>query len=426
MKMRQGSPLRVSMTFGPDRRFMVGRLALERGISVLEYDPAFIASGLSLNPLLETPARGLITPRAPRDFDGLPGFIADSLPDAWGELLIKRRAALADVAYPSLTALDKLAIVGKRAMGALTYEPAAFDEGGADALDLDALASQALEIVEGHASYMLPLLERLGGSSGGARPKVLIALDEARNVIADGAGEIPPGFDAWLVKFRSSRHDFEDVGPLEAAYADMARAAGLEVAETRVFSGSGTYGYFGTKRFDRVNGERLHVLTTSGMLDTRWDVPTIDYDDLMKVARRVVGSHDAAERIFQRMVFNVVAHNRDDHAKQHAFIMNERGDWETAPTYDLTYSRGPGGEHYLAIGGRAGDDITLKSVTTLGRKHGISMSRCTEIVKRTLDAVSDFKRFSEPYGLSRKTFAEVDEALKADLQRLGARTIQGA
>ena len=283
MKIRPAKPLRVYLNYAPQHRVAVGRLALERGIALLEYDPGFIASGITLNPYLPPPAKGLVEPRSPRDFDGLPGFIADSLPDAWGELLMRRRAEAADISYSSLTPLDKLAAVGARAMGALGYEPEiASDRAGA--IDLDRVAAESLELLEGGDITMLPALERLGGSSGGARPKALIAFDPNTNAVADGAGPIPDGFEAWLVKFRSSRNDFEDIGALEATYADMARAAGLGVAPTRLFPGS-KHGYFGTQRFDRLAAtRRLHVLSAAAMLDIDWDGAGLDYDHLMRLA----------------------------------------------------------------------------------------------------------------------------------------------
>jgi serine/threonine-protein kinase HipA len=416
MKIKSGTPLRISLSFGPQHRVSVGRVALDRGIALLEYDSDFIASGLTLNPYLAPPAKGLVEPKSPRDFDGLPGFIADSLPDAWGELLMQRRAEAAGIAYASLTPLDKLAAVGSRAMGALIYEPEITSH-HTDAIDLDRVAGESLELLEGRDVAMLSALERLGGSSGGARPKALIAFNPHTNAVADGAGRIPDGFEAWLVKFRSSRNDLEDIGPLEAAYADMARDAGLSVAPTRLFRGAG-YGYFGTQRFDRIAGnERLHVLSAAAMLDMDWDSGGLDYDHLMRLGRHVVQRHDAAQRLFARMVFNVVANNRDDHAKQHAFLMNEQGAWDLAPSFDLTFARGRGGEHYLAVKGRAGEDITRELMVELGREHGIDAAESRTIIERTMDAVNRFEEFTRPYPISTTTRHDINRALQSNIVR---------
>jgi serine/threonine-protein kinase HipA len=417
MKIKPGTPLRLFLSFGPEQYVSVGRLSLDRGVALLEYDSEFIASGLTLNPYLAPPARGLVEPKSPRDFDGLPGFLVDSLPDAWGQLLMHRRAAADGIGYSSLTPLDKLAVIGSRAMGALTYEPE-IASNSVEAVDLERVAAASLELLEGRDIDSLPELERLGGSSGGARPKALIALNPSTNAIADGAGPIPDGFEAWLVKFRSSRNDLEDIGPLEAAYADMARAAGLSVAPTRLFPGAG-YGYFGTQRFDRIGGEgRLHMLSAAAMLDIDWDSGGLDYDHLMRLGRYVVQRRDGAQRLFARMVFNVVANNRDDHAKQHAFLMNEQGAWDLAPSFDLTFSHGPGGEHYLAVKGLAGDDITTELMVELGREHGIAAAESRSIIERTIDAVNRFEEFTRPYPMSTSTRHDINRALQSNIARL--------
>jgi serine/threonine-protein kinase HipA len=250
---------------------------------------------------------------------------------------------------------------------------------------------------------------------------VLIAFNQITNAVADGAGLIPDGFEAWLVKFRSSRNDLEDHGPLEATYADMARAAGLSVAPTRLFPGS-RYGYFGTQRFDRLARDaRLHVLSAAAMLDIDWDGGALDYDHLMRLARYVVGRHDGAERIFGRMVFNVVAYNRDDHAKQHAFVMTERGAWDLAPSFDLTFSRGRGNEHYLAVKGSAGDDITAELMVELGREHCINAAASRQTIERTIDVVDRFEEFARPYPMSSSTRRGVKQALQSNIVRLTRR-----
>jgi serine/threonine-protein kinase HipA len=417
MRIKPGAPLRISLSFGPQHRISVGCLALDRGIALLEYDSEFIASGLTLNPYLAPPAKGLVEPQSPRDFNGLPGFIADSLPDAWGELLMRRRAESGGITYASLTPLDRLAAVGSRAMGALIYEPEITSR-HADAIDLDRVAAESVELLEGRDVTMLRALERLGGSSGGARPKALIAFNRDTNAIADGAGNIPDGFEAWLVKFRGSRNDLKDIGPVEAAYADMARDAGLSVAPTRLFPGPG-YGYFGTQRFDRIAGnERLHMLSAAAMLDMDWDSGGLDYDHLMKLGRHVVQRHDAAQRLFARMAFNVVANNRDDHAKQHAFLMNEQGVWDLAPSFDLTFARGRGGGHYLAVKGRAGEDITRELMVELGREHGIDAAESRSIIERVLESVNRFEEFTRRYPISVTTRRDINRALQSNIARL--------
>jgi serine/threonine-protein kinase HipA len=395
----------------------VGRLAIDRPGAVFEYDATFIASGLEIEPLA-VPAPGPIPAREPRVFDGLHGVFADSLPDAWGQELVRRRCRREGVAYENLTALERLAIVGRRGMGALAYRPAVPDTGD-DAIDFDDLAHGATEILAGRDSDILPELERLGGSSGGARPKVLVAFDAHGNARA-GDDEIPDGFDGWLVKFRSS-HDVSDIGPLEAAYAGMARAAGIDVPDHRLIpSATRGGGYFASKRFDRgPNGVRRHVVSVSGTLDIDWTVPQIDYGNLLRLVRRVTRSQAEVEQMLRRMVFNVVAHNRDDHAKQHAFIYGEDRRWHLAPAYDLSYSAGPNGQHYLAVAGEAGD-VDADAIRRTADAQDVNRRRLSTIVTDVLDAVERFEQFASDYGVTRRTMQAVQQGVRPAIGRIAA------
>jgi len=411
MKIKPGTPLHASLDFG-DRKVSVGRLALDNGVALLEYSSEFIGSRLTINPFFEPPGPMLVRARQPRIFEGLHGIFADSLPDAWGEVLVRRRAEAAGTAYPSLTVLDKLAVVGTRGMGALVYRPKIARRAVVGALDLDLLARESLALLQGGASEVIAELEQLGGSSGGARPKVLVGMNHAGDIIA-GADDLPHGFDAWIVKFRSSG-DPSDSGPLEAAYAAMAHAAGLDMSETKLLSRGSGRGYFATKRFDRSGGVKLHVASVAGLLDTDWEVPTLDYDALLKVTMAVTRRHPDVEKMFHRMLFNVIAHNRDDHAKQHAFLMDAIGTWRLAPAYDLTFSRGPGGEHYLAVNGK-GADISLHDIMALGKAHGISKKRINEIVEMTCLAVGEFERFAAENDVGAQTRRAVKKTLDGHL-----------
>ena len=409
------TPLHVSLEFAPNHLVPVGRLALDRGIAVLEYAPQFLTSRLTINPLFQPPGAALVQASDPRTFDGLHGVFADSLPDAWGELLMRRRAAANGIDYVTLTVLDKLAAVGRRGMGALTYQPEDSTTGD-EPIDLDVLAHEASEILNGRDSDVLAQLERLGGSSGGARPKVLVAMDAAGRILS-GLDHVPDGFDAWIVKFASSA-DLEDIGPLEVAYAAMARAAGLDISETKLIASARGPGYFATKRFDRAPGDRRrHVLSVASLLETEWRIPSLDYSGLLKVVRAVTRHQAEVEKMFRRMVFNVAAHNRDDHTKQHAFIMDDTGHWTLAPPYDLTFSAGPGGEHYLSVNG-TGADVTRASIDAVAAREAIDSQRAGAIVGEVADAVSRFEEFARAYDVSGRTMAAVSKVLGRDVAML--------
>ena len=415
MKLPRSRVLDVELVTSHTDKVHVGRLALDRSGAVFEYDAAFVESGLEINPL-QTPQLGPIPAQRPRIFHGLHGVFADSLPDAWGEELVRRRCAREGIAFESLTALDRLAIVGERGMGALTYEPEVPDAGDDD-VDLDALAREAYEILDGRESDVLPELERLGGTSGGARPKVLVAINADGHVRA-GVDEIPDGYDGWLVKFPSSR-DVPDIGPLEAAYAAMARAARINVPDHRlVRTGAKSAGYFASKRFDRApGGVRHHMISVAGTLDLDWMAPELDYLNLLRLVRRATRSQDDVEEMIRRMVFNVVAHNRDDHAKQHAFVYGVDRQWHLSPAYDLTYSDGPTGQHYLAINGEAGD-VGADAVRTVALSQDVKPRRLAAIVSEAIDAVSRFEEFAERYDVSKRTSKNIRHALGASIKRI--------
>jgi serine/threonine-protein kinase HipA len=415
MKLPRANVLNVGLVSSGADRVRVGRLALDRPGAVFEYDPAFVEGGLEINPL-QVPALGPIPARQPRIFHGLHGVFADSLPDAWGDELVRRRCAREAVAYESLTALDRLAIVGERGMGALVYEPEVPDDGD-DAVDLDRLAREANEVLAGRDTDVLPELERLGGPSGGARPKVLVALNAEGHVRA-GVDEIPDGYDGWLVKFPSSR-DVQDIGQLEAAYAGMARAAGIDVPDHRLIrTGTGSAGYFASKRFDRApHGVRHHMISVAGVLDIDWTAPQLDYENLLRLVRRATRSQEHVEEMIRRMVFNVVAHNQDDHAKQHAFIACSDGRWRLAPAYDLTFSHGPNGQHYLAINGEAAD-VGADAVRAVAEAQDVTPRRLAAIVGEVVDAVGRFEEFAGRYDVSRRTISDVRRALAPGMGRV--------
>ena len=406
MRLPAGTPLTVSLRFAPDDVVTVGRLAWAQTYAVFEYDPAFIARGLRINPYLGAPSTAAVVPKRPESFDGLHGVFADSLPDAWGEALFRRRAESEGIVYATLNALDRLAWIGAHGMNALTYSPDYSREPLDEPVDLDRFAREAFALVEGKVDDVVPQLVALGAPSGGARPKVLVALDEAGRASALDR----PGYAPWLVKFRGP-HDVEDIARLEAAYADMARAAGLVVSPTRLL-GEGSAAYFATQRFDRVGGGRLHVLSFAAFLDAQWQVPNGDYDLAMRIVRNVVRDADALEHMYRRMVFNVAAHNRDDHWKQHALVMGPDGIWRLAPAYDLTPNAGVGrnNEHYLTVNGR-GADITRSDLHAVAAAHAIRRPKADAVIEAVRAAVADFPRYAAAYDVSNATIRQTEMLL---------------
>ncbi|MEO7038540.1 MAG: type II toxin-antitoxin system HipA family toxin [Candidatus Elarobacter sp.] len=415
--------LHVALAFSPDQQVPVGRLALDGNAAVFEYDGAFATSELALNPAFGAVRPGLLHPRDPRAFRGSHGVFADSLPDAWGELLLERRLRRTGVPISSLTVLDRLAHVGRRGRGALVYEPADDDANTAGDIDLNRLARDAGDVLEGHESGVLLELERMAGSSGGARPKVQVALDESGHARADDGAALPAAFTSWIVKFRGTV-DRADIGPLEAAYAEAARRAGIDMPRTRLISTAAGPGYFATERFDRPNGRRRHMLSIAGMLDADWTLPSIDYETLLEAVRGATRDEQAVTQMYRRMVFNVLALNRDDHTKQHALLLDRDGAWRLSPAYDLTFASGPGNEHYLTVNGR-GREITRHDLLAVADAQSVSPRRANAIIDEVAAMVEELPSIARDFGVTRATLADLTDATAQQLSLMipsGAQT----
>jgi serine/threonine-protein kinase HipA len=400
-------PLAVALQFEPERTTAVGRLALDGAEVVLEYDPAYLASGLNVNPYAGAPSQGLLRPKHPRATDGVHGAFADSLPDAWGRRLMERRLRRAGTSYAELNPLDRLALVGEHGRGALTYRPAGESGDAPHPLDIDRIASEVADVVAGDESRVVAELEVLGGSSGGARPKIHVALDSLGHALASDA-DLPDGYSAWIVKFAGSADSYADIGPLEAAYADVARRAGIVVSRTRLIAARTGPGYFATERFDRgPRGARAHMLSVAGMLEIDWATPNMTYENLIQLTRGITHDARAVREIYRRMVFNVLACNRDDHAKQHTFLMRPNGKWELAPAYDLTFSYGPNGWHYLTVNG-LGENVTRADLLAVARAQSIADPNA--IIDEVAENVRGLPHVAASFGVSRETLADVRAA----------------
>jgi len=406
LKIAPGAPLLITLRWDTGDIQPVGRLAWRDRVAYLEYDEAFLASKLEISPVHHRAEPGVIRPHDIAVFEGLHGVFNDSLPDGWGRLLVDRRARQLGIEPATLTPLDRLACVGDQAIGALCYAPAidVWDESG-PTLDLDKLAADAHQVLEGAAGDVISELGQAGGSPGGARPKALIAIDDAGHAI-HGADDAPDGYTPYLVKFRGAG-DPEDVAQIEQAYAEMAKAAGVRMPETRLIAGAENQSYFAAQRFDREGSRRLHVHSASGLLYADIRLPSLDYKDLISLTRFLTRDRREGEAMFTLAVFNVLSHNRDDHARQFSFIMERDGAWRLAPAYDLTFALGPGGEHSTSVLGH-GKAVTREHLVELGKKADLKAGEIGDIIDTAADAVTNWPRFADACGVgatSRKRIA---------------------
>ena len=385
----------------------LGALAWKRDErrAYFEYHRDFLAAPLPVSPFKLAASPG-VRPAPYEPFEGLHGLFADSLPDGWGRKLLDRRLQAEGLDYLALTPLDRLAYVGGSGMGALRYEPEKFfGRRAAVGINLDLIAQDAEAVQRELPTAEIDLLLRAQGGSGGVRPKLMVGLTPGGNhVLADYGNGLPPEFDAWIVKFRSLDESVE-IGAEEYAYALMAHAAGIDMMETRLLETPKGH-YFATRRFDRSNGERRHVHTASGLLETSHKLPGIGYEELLKLTLMLTRDAASVWQMFRRMAFNVLARNRDDHARNHAFLMSSDGAWRPSPAYDLTFSTGPGGEHNLTVlgEGRAPDRTHM---LRLADKLGLRVPEAKRTIDEVADTVAQWPHFAEQAGLSRARTAEI-------------------
>ena len=371
----------------------------------------FLSSPLEISPIHHEARPGLVRPQDVAVFEGLHGVFHDSLPDGWGRLLVDRRARQLGIEPATLSPVDRLACVGDQGMGALCYEPAldVWEKSSAPP-DLDRLAGGAAAALKGRIGDLLSELGRAGGSPGGARPKALISIDADGDAVY-GAGPAADGNVPYLVKFRGT-DDPEDAARIEQAYADMARAAGVRLPETRLLTGSSGHLYFASRRFDRQGARRLHAHTASGLLYADMRLPTLDYSDLIGLTRRLTRDHRECRAMFALAVFNTLAHNRDDHARQFTYLMSRDGNWRLAPAYDLTFAPGPGGEHATSVLGQ-GKQITLGQLIELGRHADLNERNARNVIDRVAGTVARWTRFAKDCDVGSKSRNDVARALKS-------------
>ena len=392
--------LTVYLEAGERRK--VGRLALRQRKILFEYDAAFITSGIEISPI-KLPLRAGVFTSPDAVFDGLYGVFNDSLPDGWGRLLLDRTVEKHGVRRGQLNPLDRLAYVGRHGMGALSYEPDRSNASGDDVpLALDRLAQESAIMLAGESEEVFEELLRLSGSSAGARPKIVAQVSADKSKIIHGPAKLKRGYEHWMIKFASSQ-DPRDIGAIEYAYSLMARDAGVEMPETHLFR-TKKRGYFGAKRFDRQGVSRVHMHSLSGLIHADHRNPSLDYDMILRVVLVLTKNIVQVERAYALACFNVLAHNRDDHAKNFSFLMNDRNAWVFAPAYDLTFSDGPAGEQSTMVMGE-GKNPGPEQLRALGKEHGLK--NAPRILAKVQKAVARWRTHAATAGVSAKSAKEI-------------------
>ena len=355
--MEQIKKIYVSIQFDAEE-IEVGELVNENKLIYFKYYPSFIRRGLEISPI-KLKLNTDINSANSIPFDGVFGVFFDSLPDGWGRLLLDRTLTARGISIAHLTPLDRLAYVGNQGMGALLYKPEISVENLADfRIELDEIANATQQIIAGTATEVLDELFQLGGSSGGARPKILVGYNPTTQHLINADMELPLDYEHWLIKFPNSS-DSPDIANIEYAYYKMAIDAGIEMSECQLFKGQSGKVYFGTKRFDRQGNNKLHLHSAAGMMHDNFRLSALDYGHLMDCAFQLERDVKAYEKVLRLAAFNIFANNRDDHSKNFSFLMDATGTWRLAPAYDLTFSYSGHGMHSTMVAGESANPTRL-------------------------------------------------------------------
>ena len=400
--------LNVVLDFG-SQKIPVGKLASQNRQVYFEYDAEFLQKNLEISPF-KLPLQSGVQTFEPQLFEGLPGVFNDSLPDGWGRLLLDRALRAGGIAPDTFAPLDRLAHVGRHGMGALIYEPDYSADISDSQIDLDVLSEQSQHILAGESSDVLDELLALNGSSAGARPKVMIAVNKDKTHIMHGIAPLNVDYAPWLVKFANSA-DSPDAGAIEFVYSQMARLAGLEIMDTYLFPAKRGFGYFAAQRFDLMpDGKRLHMHTACGLLHSDFRVPALDYQDLIKATMMLTRDIREAQKMYRLAVFNVLSYNRDDHAKNFSFLMDETGQWRLSPAYDLTFSSGPGGEQSTMVMGE-GKNPTIEHLLKLAPLADLSEREANEIIEQVRNALSQWHTLAKQAGVTTQMQESIAEKI---------------
>ena len=397
--------------------------------SRFEYTPEFAESGIELSPLMMPlqPHRVYQFPELSRDtFIGLPGLLADALPDAFGKALLDKWLALSGRTFAN--PIERLCYQGKRSMGALEFVPAQDNYLElSTGLEIKTLIETAREVLDEKKKLDANLnndtkeavanIIRVGTSAGGQRAKAVIAFNETTGDIRSGQIEAPDGFSHWLIKLDGvTNHELGDpkhYGQIEYVYHLMACDAGIDMTECRLLEENGR-AHFMTKRFDRVNGnDKLHMQTLCGMAHFDYKmIHAYSYEQVFQVMRRLRLSYSDAEQMFRRMVFNVVARNQDDHTKNISFLMDRKGKWSLSPAYDMSWAYNPTGmwtsNHQMSINNKF-DEITREDLLAVARN--VNIKHADQIIGQVVESVSHWPNLAKEYGIPDDIAKAINSAL---------------
>jgi serine/threonine-protein kinase HipA len=404
-------------------------------IAAFEYTDSFRKSGIEVSPLTMPLADQVYRfPELPKEsFHGLPGLLADSLPDKFGNAVIDAWLATQGRLPSEIDAVERLCYTGQRGMGALEFKPTKGPQSAKSTpIHVDALVKLASEVLSGRESFQTFLNDtekaealrdilRVGASAGGARAKAVIAWNPTTNEVRSGQVKAPAGFEHWILKFDGVSNnrdrdlaDPQGYGAIEYAYSLMAQAAGVRVPQTRLLEENGRR-HFMVRRFDRTaTSEKIHMQSLAAMAHFDFNAPGVhSYEQALVVIRRLGLSMDDVEEQFRRMVFNVVARNQDDHVKNIAFLMDKQGEWSLSPAFDVIYSFNPSGAwtsmHQMSLNQKR-DGITKDDFRAVAETASMKRGRSDAIVAEVMAAVTRWREFAAKAGVAPEQTEQIAKA----------------
>ncbi|EPW5499324.1 TPA: type II toxin-antitoxin system HipA family toxin [Vibrio vulnificus] len=438
----------ITITYQDD---LVGAVSFdtEKGLGSFEYDPSFVKKGVELSPI-KMPLSNRIYRFPELDFNtfkGLPGLIADSLPDDFGNAVLNAWVASQGRSPSDITPLQRLQYTGKRGMGALEYAPATKlrSLNASQQVEIQSLVSIAQEILDSRGNFEVELKQNgqndreammsllsVGMSAGGARPKAVLAFNEDFTQVRSGQTNVPSGFTHYLMKFdgvsehNKNQETFGDplgYGAMEFVYHLMANKCGVDMMPCRLLH-EGNRRHFITQRFDRIKNSKVHVQTLNGLAHIDYKKPgSFSYAELFGIARQLKLSAVDAEQLFKRMTFNIIARNHDDHSKNFAFMLTQdrlkKDKWSLAPAYDLAYSYKPGSKwvnsHWMSLNGKR-DNFTRSDFYSLEKLSPIFNKRkIDDIIDTTIEHVSTWRQLAEEWDVPKTLIDEIQENLRLDI-----------
>lgn len=384
----------VQLCFSREDVIQVGILSHLDRTSAFQFSPEFLSRGLPLSPF-HLPLKSAVQLYDRQGNMETFGVFEDALPDSWGRRIIDHHFVRVRGRYPTL--MERFACLGNGGMGALTFHPAEEVPSTDPAFDLSELAQNAWDFDDNKIEDVLPELRRLAGSSGGARPKALVGFNPDTETVVPNAEVLPEGFEHWIVKF-NTRSEGPHAGALEFLYNALARASGAEVPACRLIN-TKAGSFFATQRFDRGrDGSRLHLHSAAGLLHADFRIAGTEYATLFQLTAALTRDYAAKKELFRRACLNVLAHNRDDHLKNFAFLMNASGEWHLSPLFDFTFSSGPNGWHTLSIAGE-GEKPKANDLLKLAEAVELRNADARDILEQVRSGIAKLDTLGKEIGI---------------------------